>query len=164
MTNEHVIKKNIIESNKLIDVKYNYEKNWIRIKLNEKERIIKYDKEIDVTIVEIIPEDKIKNKYFVLPNLSDMNYINKDIYIVQFPGGNDLSYSEGKIKNIDNYELSYDASTKSGSSGSPILLKDTTEVIGIHKEGSEYEKQNYGTLIYSFIQLLYKEENGGIKL
>ena len=84
--------------------------------------------------------------------------INKDIYIVQYPGGNDLSYSEGKIKEINNYEIIYDASTQSGSSGSPILIKDTTEIIGIHKQGNNFKIENYGTLIYSFIQILnYKK-------
>ena len=40
------------------------------------------------------------------------------------------------IKINDNNELVYDASTKSGSSGSPILLKDTKKIIGIHKKGN----------------------------
>ena len=31
----------------------------------------------------------------------------------------------------------------------PIFLKDKTEVIGIHKAGSERKKENYGTLINS---------------
>ena len=109
--------------------------------MDEKERFIKCNKEMDFTIVEIKPEDKIKDKYFLLPTLNDIDYINKDIYIVQYPEGKNLSYSQGKIKTIDNYELSYDASTKSGSSGSPILLKNTTEVIGIHKQGSNYKKR-----------------------
>ena len=158
MSNEHVIRKDMIESKETINVKYNYEKKWIKIKLDEKERFIKYNKEMDFTIVEIKPEDKIKDKYFLLPTLNDIDYINKDIYIVQYPEGKNLSYSQGKIKAIDNYELSYDASTKSGSSGSPILLKNTTEVIGIHKQGSNYKKENYGTLI-NYIQksLNYKK-------
>ena len=164
MTNEHVIRKEMIESNEIIDIKYNYEKKWMKIKLDEKERYILYNKEMDITIIEIISNDKIKDKYFLLPNINNIDYINKDIYIVQYPGGNDLSYSEGKIKEINNYEIIYDASTQSGSSGSPILLKDTTEIIGIHKQGSNYKKENYGTLIYSFIQILnYKKkiyENG----
>ena len=94
-----------------------------------------------------------------MPNINKIDYINKEIYIVQYPGGNDLSYSEGKIKDVNNYEITYDASTQTGSSGSPILLKDTTEIIGIHKQGSNYKKENYGTLIYSFIQILnYKKK------
>ena len=164
MTNEHVIRKEMVESNEIIDIKYNYEKKWMKIKLDEKERYILYNKEMDITIIEIISNDKIKDKYFLLPNINKIDYINKDIYIVQYPGGDDLSYSEGKIKDIKNYEIILDASTKSGSSGSPILLKDTTEIIGILKEGNDYNNENYGILISSFIKILnYKKiiyENG----
>jgi len=154
MTNEHVIEKDMIESKEIIDVKYNCEKKWIKIKLDEKKRFIKYNKEMDFTIVEMIADDKIKDKYFLLPNINNIDYINKDIYIVQFPEGKKLSYSNGKIKDVNNFEIIYDASTKSGSSGSPILIKNTTEVIGIHKQGSNKKKENYGTLINSIIQIL----------
>ena len=90
-------------------------KKWIKIKLDEKERYILYNKEMDITIIEIISKDNIKDKYFLIPNINNIDYINKDIYIVQYPGGNELSYLEGKIKDINNYDLIYDASTKSGS-------------------------------------------------
>ena len=165
MTNQHIITKEMIELNKIIDIKYKCEEKWIRIKLDKNERYIIYDKNLDVTIIEMIIQDKIKDKYFLLPNINNnIEYINKDIYIVQYPQGKKLSYSEGKIKNIINYELTHDASTKSGSSGSPILIKNTTEVIGIHKQSNMRKPENYGTLISSIIQLLKSEnkiyENG----
>ena len=70
-------------------------------------------------------------------NVNNIDYINQKIYIPQYPEGNKLSVSEGKIMKInDSNELVYDASTKSGSSGSPILLKDTKKIIGIHKKGN----------------------------
>ena len=154
MSNEHVITKEMIELNKIIDIQYNCEEKWIKIKLDLNERYIIYNKEMDVTIIEI-KKDEIKDKYFLIPNIdNNIEYINKDIYIVQYPQGNKLSYSEGKIININNNELIYNASTKSGSSGSPILLKNTTEVIGIHKQGNIRKTENYGALIYSIIQLL----------
>jgi hypothetical protein len=155
MTNEHVIKKEMIASNAVIDVKYNYEKKWIQIKLDEKERFIKYIKKLDITIVEILPKDNVKDKYFLIPNIdNNIDYINKEIYIVQYPEGKYLSYSKGKIKDTYDYELIYDAATKSGSSGSPIILKDSSEVLGIHKQGSDKKKLNYGTFIHSFIKEL----------
>ena len=160
MTNEHVIKKDMIESKEIIDVKYDFEDKWIKIKLDIDERFIKYDQQMDITILKIIPKDKIKDKYFLLPNINDMNYINKDIYIVQFPEFKNLSYSEGKILDTNNFEFIYDASTKPGSSGSPILLKNTTKVIGIHKKGSTSLQKNYGTLTYLFMRELQpKKEN-----
>ena len=40
MSNEHVITKEMIELNKIIDIKYNYEEKWIKIKLDLNERYI----------------------------------------------------------------------------------------------------------------------------
>ena len=96
---------------------------------------------MDFTIIEMKVDDKIKDKYFLLPNINNLDYKNKEIYIVQFPEGKNLSHSDGKIKDIIDFELIYDASTKSGSSGSPILLKNTTELIGKHKQGSNKKKK-----------------------
>ena len=101
MTNEHVITKEMIESKEIINIKYNYEKKWIKIKLDSESRFILYNKEVDITIIEI--KDKIREKYFLLPNISsNIDYINKEIYIVQYPEGKNLSYSEGKILMIMN--------------------------------------------------------------
>ena len=65
MTNEHIINKDMIESKEIIDVKYNCEKKWIKIKLDEKERFIKYNKEFDFSIIEIIKVDEIKKNFFI---------------------------------------------------------------------------------------------------
>ena len=164
MTNHHVITKEMIDSKDIIDIKFNLEKEWKKIKLDSDKRFIIYDVDIDITIVGIIPEDKIKNKFFLLPNLNNINYIDKNIYIPQFPEGKNLSYSEGKIKNIKDGMLVYDASTNFGSSGSPIFLKDTTEVIGIHKKGNESKQRNSGISIFSIIQALEsKKEDNNLK-
>ena len=80
MTNEHVIKKEMIESKEIININYNYEEKWIKIKLDENKRFILYDKDMDVTIIEIKEVDKIKYKYFLIPNINIIDYINKDIY------------------------------------------------------------------------------------
>ena len=95
MTNEHVITKEMIELKENINIKYNYEEKWLQLKLDENERYIIYDKDMDITIIEI--KNEIKEKYFLLPNIDNINYINNDIYIVQFPEGKNLSYSEGII-------------------------------------------------------------------
>ena len=143
-----MITKELVDSKEMINVKYNFENKWVQIKLDTNERSIKYDLTLDFTIIDI--GDLIKQKYFLFLNVNNIDYINQKIYIPQYPEGNKLSFSEVKIIkiNIENDELVYDASTKSGSSGSPILLKDTTEIIWIHKQGNtKTRKENYGTLI-----------------
>ena len=152
LTNEHVIPKYMIEAKEIINVYYNFEKNWIKIQLDKDKRFIKCNSKIDATIIGIIPEDKIKQKYFLIPNTTTTDFINKEIYIVQFPGGNKLSSSYGKVINIIDFDLVYNASTLPGSSGSPVILKNTTKVIGLHKEGGK--GKNFGTLISSVIDWL----------
>ena len=159
MTNHHVVTKQMIESKDIINVEYKLEKELKKIKLDSDKRFIIYDVEIDITIIGTIPEDKIKNKYFLLPNLNKIDYINKNIYIPQFPEGKKLSYSEGKINNILNNRLIYDASTEHGSSGSPIFLKETRKVIGMHRKGNEAKQINYGIPIYSIIKTLESKKN-----
>ena len=124
-----------------------------KIKLDEKERFIKYNKETDITIIEIKPKDNIKDKFFLFPETNDLELLNKDIYIPQYREDKRLSYSEGKIKEIKEHEISYDACTDSGSSGSPIFLKNTSKVIGIHQKEHISKKLNIGTVIKPFIYL-----------
>ena len=80
--------------------------------------------------------------------------IGKSIFITQFPRGEILRYSRGEITRIEGYALTYNASTDKGSSGSPIFLKNTTEVIGIHKQGDPEELQNIGNFLYPVIEII----------
>ena len=157
LTNEHVIKEKFIETTETIYIYYEIEKRYIMIKLNPKERFIECYKDMDVTLIEIIKNDKIDEKYFLIPNYDNIS-INQEIYIPQFPEGK-LSYSYGIIKEINNFNLTHNAGTYYGSSGSPILLKGTTKVIGIHKKGDLDKLENYGTLIIPIIESLQKKKN-----
>ena len=162
MTNEHVIKKEIELKGK-IEVYYDNQSKRIEIDLYREERYIKdyIYLDIDAIIIEIKKEDKINEDYFLLPNIEYINgyrgYENKEIYIPQYPGGGELSYSKGKIKTIDNYEFSHLASTKRGSSGSPIFIDGTIKVIGMHKQGSKDKSENYGNFIFPIIESLKKD-------
>jgi len=56
MTNEHVIKREMIEQKQKITILYEFEKKVKEIQLNPEERIIKYFKgiTIDITVIEIL--------------------------------------------------------------------------------------------------------------
>ena len=149
VTNEHVINKEMIKSNKKIKFYYdtiNDKNKFVEIELNEKERFIRTYKymNIDACLVEIISSDNIDPSYFLpKPNLDKINMYeklkNKSIRILQFPGGGPLQFSKDEIIdiNLPSYELFYKASTEFGSSGSPIFLDNSEEVIGIHKQGGK---------------------------
>ena len=150
MTNEHVITKVMIENKEKIVIFYDAQNERKEIILNDR-YMKEYTKlDLDITIIEIKKEDNIDKKYFLLPYIGELDLMNKNIFIVQFPHGA-LSYSKGKILNVNKFELTYDVKTQEGSSGSPIFLENTTKVIGIHKSGNKIMKENYGDSIYPFI-------------
>ena len=151
MTNAHIIKDEMIDSKISIEIYYDFENIKKKITLNKDERWIQTFSLLDITFVEILEEDNISKDYYLLPYLDDVNDLkNRNIYIPQFPGG-ELSSSEGKILEIKKYELVYDASTKFGSSGSPIFLENSTKVIGIHKGGNQNKTKNFGDKIIPII-------------
>ena len=61
--------------------------------------------------------------------------------------------ARGIIKEIDKNEFTHLANTKKGSSGSPIFLENSIDVIGIHKEGSKDKTENYGDFLF-ILQLI----------
>ena len=153
MTCEHVIKKELINQKAKINFSYDNGHKSKEIILDKKKRIIKDFKDIDIdaTLVQIIKDDNIDDEYFLFPDICFMdNYlglINKRIHIPQFPLGGKLAYSEGDLKDIDNYEIIHNCSTKPCSSGSPLILKGSINVIGIHKSGDSRKKENYADSI-----------------
>ena len=55
---------------------------------------------LDITVVEIINEDNVDEKYFLSPELNiDENLINRKIYILHYPLLKKLKVSDGSIKN-----------------------------------------------------------------
>ena len=159
MTNEHVVTRKMVDNKITIDVYYDSEDKNREIILNSDERFIKDFKDItiDAILIEILPKDNISNDYFLLPQKDYMdNYdklIGEKITIIQYPKG-EMKYAGGKILERTvlekaKYEFVYNASTDDGSSGSPIFIKGTTKVIGIHKGGSgNGDKNNYGDFIW----------------
>ena len=169
MTNAHVITKKMITNQEKIKIKYDNETKEINLELNEKERIIFcfMDFGIDITIIEIIPKDGIKDKTYFLNPKTDNNYeefIGKNIQIIQFPDGKKLSKSEQKITErftkID-YMFYHNASTIEGSSGSPIILKDDDKVLGIHKGGIRGKKKNVGIFIGIILDVIKEYKRNG---
>ena len=151
MTNEHVITKDMVANHEKFLFYFDNEKKTREIPLDEKERYIKNfrDINIDATVIEILPKDNISPDFFLLPSIdyifNQSQLINKEIAVLQYPSG-ESGYSFGKLKSInDNFEFAHSASTLPGSSGSPIILKQTSKVIGIHKMGGT--SQNYGDFI-----------------
>ena len=165
MTNEHIITQKMIYKKEQIEIKYENQKKTLFIDLDDKERIINdfLYLNIDAVIVQILPKDYIKEDYFLLPNIEYLKgyeqFKNKSVYILQYAAGGVLQCSSQIIKDINLYtnELTHLSSTLSGSSGSPIILKGSTFVLGIHKQVHLKESENVGNFIGPIIDALKKE-------
>ena len=172
MTNQHVIESKFVQEKKKIKIIYDNENKYLDLTLDREERIIICFKEllkVDVTLVEIIPKDKIDSSYFLIPNMnySHSDNIRPNIQVVQFPLGGYLSHSSGQIIGIDCDNINYffhNASTKSGSSGSPIVLENDEKVFAIHKGSTNDRQFNVGIFIGILVEImkLYKK-NGKFK-
>jgi len=109
--------------------------NKKEMKITEKRRVYT-NKELDYTCIELFESDGIQDFFEIEPDLFiyDIKDIleGNDIFILQFPGGNDLSFSLGKIKSIKGKIIAHNASTEGGSSGSPIIRRTgKNNVIGL---------------------------------
>ena len=168
MTNEHVITPDFINKKIEILIKYENENHSLSLKLDREERIIILFKEVldlDVTIIEIIPKDKIDDSNFLTPSLNPQFDLTTKIQIVQFPLGNKLSYSNGSILRIDCerncYYFYHDASTQFGSSGSPIVLENDNKVFAIHKGTIKEQTSNVGILIGIIVEIMKEYKKNG---
>ena len=155
----------MVKAKEKIIIYFDNEFENLGIELNENERYIRNfkDDEIDASIVQIIYNDNISYSYFLSPEgeySDDKNkLINKQIYIPQYPLGKKLKYARGIINNIKNYELIHSTTTEPGSSGSPLFLKDSIKVIGIHKQSNKTRPENYADLISPIYNILQKDYN-----
>ena len=167
ITNNHIINNELLyKDNTIIKIDIEKENNIKKLNLNNR---MKYtNKEYDITIIEIKNEDGINNYLELDDNIindiingvnKNDKYIDKTIYIIQYPKG-ELSVSYGILDDIyenKEYNFNHKCCTEGGSSGSPIL-NINNKLIGIHKEGTD--KYNKGTFlnypIKEFIQLHYK--------
>ena len=180
ITNEHVLKHVLEKGKNEIEVCYDNQNKRLKIKLDgsDKRFIRDYNyMNIDLIIIEILSQDLVEmkdeyffkedNSFFLSPNV-DYNdeggyekYIKENIYILQYPEGQSLSMSEGEIESIENYYFTHKSSTKCGSSGSPIFLKNSPLVLGVHQAGCG--ERNLGFFLGPVIESLKRNFKVGKK-
>ena len=137
-TNNHVLDKNSIKINKEIKFECMGKKNTIHISENRK---IFTSVELDYTCIEIFNTDIINNNNFFRIDKAifnnENNLIGTEILILQYPRSKELSFAKGEILKIEDNEneakILHNASTKYGSSGSPLIKRyNNNLILGIH--------------------------------
>ena len=90
-TCEHSIREKEIQSEIIIFLYFGKarKERLLKIRLDQKERFIKAYKDLDITIIQILPKDNISEDKFLLPDFNYINgasdYIDKQIYIGGYP-------------------------------------------------------------------------------
>ena len=152
LTNSHVLNGNDIKLNKEIKLVYKNEIKKIKITENRK---VYTNEELDYTCIEIFDKDNIKEFFKIDENLLEYsieNYKNKNIFILQYPKGNEISFSSGTILDIKDTKIIHNCSTNNGSSGSPIISRNSDySVIGVHYGSDKDKTFNLSTNIISII-------------
>jgi len=137
ITNNHILNEDDIKINKYITIEKKKKKK--EIKITEKRKVYT-NKELDYTCIEILKNDKIEDYFKIDNNLMDNSikiYKDYEIFILQYPKGNELSFSDGIILGIQDSKLIHNCSTCEGSSGSPIILRSNNSIIGLHYGSDE---------------------------
>jgi len=164
-TNNHILDESNIEIGNIIHFECSensfFSSSYIKkeIKITDKRRVFT-NKELDYTCIELLESDNILDSFKIEPKLFkyDKNKLKEnDIFILQFPNGNDLSFSYGKILSFKDNKIIHNTSTDKGSSGSPIIRRSKENyIIGLHYGGFKNNKNQYKfNLATSFDSILY---------
>ena len=157
-TNNHVLNQANIEVGNIINFEYykdgKYEIKEIKIDENRKTYT---NGALDYTCIEILESDGIKHFFKIDPYLNkceDTNYLkDNEIFILQYPLGNEICISFGRILSIEDNKIKHSASTNKGSSGSPVIRRSKNYfVIGIHRSSNTNNKYNIATNFISILE------------
>ena len=111
----------------------------------------------------MLESDGIKDFFKIEPNIFkyDKNFLkdNDDIFILQFPNANKLSFSYSKILSIIDNIIRHNASTNYRSSGSLIIKRnENNNFIGLHY-GPAKNKYNFATIFDSILNDIKEQQS-----
>jgi len=163
LTNNHVLDEDNLKEGNVIEYECGNEIiNQIKI---TKERRVFTNKDLDYSCIEIFDNDKILNYFEINDDIMNGNFekiIKSDIFILQYPKGGEISFSQGNIIKIIEDRIIHSASTEEGSSGSPIILRNNQynyKICGIHFGGNESKNCNFATTLNKIINDIETKAN-----
>ena len=184
MTNNHIINEKNYKENKEIQISFDDGKINKKI-ITYPERKFYTSKIYDTTIIEIFPNKDDLHYFLDISQDDEKSIEDEDAYVLHYPEKNESKISPGFLKDlshkkrdntsnsdkekynlreINEFDIGHTCSTERGSSGSPILLLKTLEIIGIHKGFDKNEKRiNLGTFLkYPISEFKEQEKNNEI--
>ena len=143
ITNYHVIDDDYMEKNDRL--KYYINNDSYVIDINKDSKLYSSsDYKYDIMIIRL-KEGQAKAYLEIDKNIfkdnAENNYGYEDIYILHYPDAKEAKISFGNgLEKINDNDIKHFCHTEHGSSGGPILSRNTNMVIGIHK--GSYKKNN----------------------
>ena len=164
-SNNHILNESNLEIGKIIKLKY-FESNALvekSINLTNNRKTFT-NKDLGYTCIEIFESDGIKNFFKVEPHIilnqskDGKIFEENDIFVLQFPDENEISFSDGNIIQIKNNEIIHQASIEGNFSGAPIIKRDKNNkdnyIIGLHKANIKIGNQILYNLATTFDSIL----------
>ena len=164
ITTNHVLSRDLINSNNDIKITINCKNKTIPLK----QRKIWTDEKMDFTCIEIKEkEDNIDTFYNLDDNILKNNssneyYLNKNVLIFAINKENkQIGFSNGLIKKCKDCFFAYTCNTYPGCSGGCIVNESNNSVIGIHRGEIETKNKNavnQGIFISNVIKYIKKSK------
>lgn len=151
------------DNNTNFEIKYDKDLPEKIISLSKKEKRAVYPlPEDDLCIIEILFTDYINDEFFLLLDQStnnQKNYKDSNIFVIQQSPRQEPSFSPGVIKYIsedNNSDFGYTAGTYQNSAGSPVVIRSSMKVIGVHRGVGEEKGvgMNFGNFFKPIIDKL----------
>ena len=159
MSNEHIIDKEMIQNNEEIEISYDINQKNI-IVLN-KNRYIKSFTNInfDITVVQILPRDAIKDDYFLLPEYNINQIVKKTLVnnLIVIPRNSDekcQKQENREIKSIENNDFACLTNTRLELQENPNILKGSIGLLGMQRKEDIENNEKYDDFINNMLDII----------
>ena len=143
ITNNHILDQNFLDNEKKLKYIIDTENKKYEKEINLEIDRYKYtDINLDISIIEILPDDNITNFLEIDDYIDSLEYKEEIIFSVNYPKGKELKISMGEYLYKDKIYFGYSTGEENGESGGPIILYDNMKIIGLHKESKKNTKNN----------------------
>ena len=167
ITSNNTLGKNDINEGKEIDISLNKGTLSYTIMIDENRKKYTNSRSFGITIIEIKKEDGLDTSLFfeidenIYENRLNDEYKDKPIYLIEYSLEENINYSIGLLKSIDedNINFIYSCQNIGESSGCPLLNSSNYKIMGIQKGKVDNEELNKGILIKLPIEKFYDKNS-----